>query len=83
MLGAKLLRKAPTKGFYFCCLILPHGQLSIDFLDQIQEHRDYDEESRTTDRDRSDSCERLNERREYRDDTEEERTDERDASHHL
>src|SRR3989338_2189981 len=60
-------------------LVLANGCLCINLLDQVENHRDNDEECRTTDGNRGNACYPLQYDWEHGQNTEEERANERDA----
>ena len=58
-------------------LVLPYRNLSVDFFDEINDHRDDDEKRRATDRDGGDASEVFDDYWKDRDDAEEKRADKR------
>ena len=56
-------------------LILPYRNLSVDFFDEVNDHRDDDEQSRAADRDGRDAGEVFDDYRKDGDDAEEKRAD--------
>ena len=65
-------------GFVF--LIFPHRELCVDFLQEIEDDRDDDQDCGAADSDGSDAGDRLHDERQDGDDAQEERADERDAA---
>ena len=64
-------------------LIFPHRNLRVDFLDQVQDDRNDDEERRAAEGNRGNSCNRAHNERQDRDKAEEKRAQGGDAAQNF